>query len=371
MYDNSSAFFNTHLKLKSGVGADDKSRIIYIGHNKKQLHEKFISYNYDVISFNLSFPADVWLKYNALSNSQLPDAIICDLELADTDAFALYESLKSNERLDAIPFIVISKNYNSLDKIKAYELGIDDFYPLDVPIEDLHERISLLREIKSEHIKVHPKTNITVVNNKIVLRKRIFDVVLSSILLILLSPLFLLLAILIRLESRGPVIYVSQRVGTGYQIFDFFKFRTMKFGADNELKRFLHLNQYNKHGKESPFIKIDKDPRITRLGKFLRRTSLDELPQLINVLKGDMSLVGNRPLPLYEAEKLTTDMWAKRFLAPAGITGLWQVTKRGRKDMSEEERMELDLIYASRSSFWFDVMILFRTIPAVIQKEEV
>lgn len=130
------------------------------------------------------------------------------------------------------------------------------------------------------------------------------------------------------------------------------------------------LQESNKN--ESAFFKIKDDPRITRVGKFLRNTSLDELPQLINVLKGEMSLVGNRPLPLYEAEKLTSDAAALRFLAPAGITGLWQVTKRGRKgEMSENERIELDKEYARDHSFKKDIELIIKTFPALLQKENV
>lgn len=119
------------------------------------------------------------------------------------------------------------------------------------------------------------------------------------------------------------------------------------------------------------FKKIGNDPRITKLGAFIRNTSIDELPQLWNVLKGDMSIVGNRPLPLYEAEKLTTDFASKRFLAPAGLTGLWQVTKRGKGDMTEEERIALDVKYAEEFSFWFDIKIMLMTIPALFQSENV
>jgi lipopolysaccharide/colanic/teichoic acid biosynthesis glycosyltransferase len=121
----------------------------------------------------------------------------------------------------------------------------------------------------------------------------------------------------------------------------------------------------------SAFIKIKDDPRVTKIGKILRNTSIDELPQLVNVLIGDMSIVGNRPLPIYEAEKLTTDKYALRFMAPAGITGLWQVEKRGKGEMSEEERLLLDNDYAKNHSFFYDILLILKTIPALFQKESV
>ena len=133
--------------------------------------------------------------------------------------------------------------------------------------------------------------------------------------------------------------------------------------ADTYLEKHPELLQeYQKN------MKLQNDPRVTRVGKFLRKTSLDELPQLINVLLGDMSLVGNRPLPLYEAATLTTDEWAKRFLAPAGITGLWQIKKRGNKDMSVEERINLDIYYANKYNFAYDLWIMANTPTALIQK---
>jgi lipopolysaccharide/colanic/teichoic acid biosynthesis glycosyltransferase len=137
------------------------------------------------------------------------------------------------------------------------------------------------------------------------------------------------------------------------------------------LKNLAHLNQYAENSDKGVFFKLKNDPRVTRLGSFLRRTSLDEIPQLYNVLIGDMSLVGNRPLPLYEAKQLTNDKIAWRFLAPAGITGLWQITKRGKENMSPEERIALDTEYAMKNSFWLDVKIMFSTIPALFQKEKV
>jgi len=130
-------------------------------------------------------------------------------------------------------------------------------------------------------------------------------------------------------------------------------------------------NSTIKLNKASAFVKIKNDPRVTRIGGFLRNSSLDELPQLWNVFIGHMSLVGNRPLPLYEAEKLTTDKYALRFNAPAGITGLWQVEKRGKEGMSEEERLFLDNSYAMNHSFKNDLLVILKTIPALLQKENV
>jgi len=252
------------------------------------------------------------------------------------------------------------------------------------------------------------------------LGKRIVDVMVAGGALLVLSPLLLLLAALIKLESRGPVFYYSYRVGAGYKVFKFWKLRSMRSDADQMLGSVKNLNQYQSSGSsssgaeasavglcaactaagtqcqqqlvdqrgqmicekqyrlqqkesESPaFIKIVNDPRVTRIGRFLRNTSIDELPQLYNVLRGDMSLVGNRPLPLYEAEKLLTDEYSKRFIAPAGITGLWQVSRRGKGgDMSEEERKSLDNEYARDYSMKRDLEIILKTIPALFQKENV
>jgi len=189
--------------------------------------------------------------------------------------------------------------------------------------------------------------------------------------LLCLFPLMLLVALLIRLDSPGPIFYSQLRVGQGKRVppgqypgrvFKLLKFRTMYEDADRRLQEVLAQNEYG----DSPFVKIKDDPRITRLGGFLRASSLDELPQLINVVKGDMGLVGNRPLPLYEADQLDDDWQRIRFDAPAGITGLWQIS--GRSDLSAEERIVLDSYYALTRSLWSDVRILMLTIPALLAR---
>ncbi len=232
--------------------------------------------------------------------------------------------------------------------------------------------------------------------------KRAMDLIIASIALSVLSPLMLVVIIAIKCESRGPVFYISKRVGADFKVFDFYKFRSMYINADHMVNSLKGENQYNsdcdskvstssrvfllndsgfvneeeyKHQKRaedgSTFLKIKRDPRITRVGMFIRNTSIDELPQLVNVLKGDMSIVGNRPLPLYEAEKLTSDQVVGRFLAPAGITGLWQTEGRGQSVVSEAERKSLDLQYATNFNFWMDLKILLKTAPSMIQRESV
>lgn len=199
--------------------------------------------------------------------------------------------------------------------------------------------------------------------------RRVVDIVLSALAIVLLSPLFLIIALAIMIESGGPVLYVSQRAGRGYRIFNFFKFRTMVHAPEEGLGQISHLNQYIAGPRKKPlFFKANNDPRITKVGAILRSTSLDELPQFFNVLLGDMALVGNRPLPLYEAETLTSDECAVRFLAPAGITGLWQIKKRAYREMSAEERLKLDISYAHNNNLMYDLWIMANTPSALIQK---
>jgi exopolysaccharide biosynthesis polyprenyl glycosylphosphotransferase len=189
--------------------------------------------------------------------------------------------------------------------------------------------------------------------------KRCFDIVVSSILLFLLSPLFLAVAALIKLDTPGPVFFRQLRVGRHEHKFFMLKFRTMIRDAEVRLQEVLHLNETN-----GPIFKIRQDPRITRIGKFLRRFSIDELPQLINVLKGEMSLVGPRPPLPREVEKYGE--WEKQRLeALPGMTGYWQIS--GRSDTSFEEMVKLDIFYIENWSLAFDFYILFRTIPVVLR----
>lgn len=192
--------------------------------------------------------------------------------------------------------------------------------------------------------------------------KRTFDVIIALALLPLLIPLFLLIAIIIKLDSSGPVFFVQERIGCRRRRFRLYKFRTMVRGAEEMLKDIEHLNE-----KEWPIFKIKNDPRMTRVGKWLRRTSLDELPQFINVIKGDLSLVGPRPMSVRDVMGLGEDWPERRFSVKPGMTGLWQVS--GRSNLSFNQWMQLDLEYVDNWSFALDLKILLKTIPAVISGE--
>jgi exopolysaccharide biosynthesis polyprenyl glycosylphosphotransferase len=188
--------------------------------------------------------------------------------------------------------------------------------------------------------------------------KRLVDILGSSVGLILASPLLAAIAIAVRLDSPGVAVYRSQRVGRKGRKFTCYKFRTMVANADVVKHQLRHLNE-----REGPTFKITNDPRITRLGKFLRKYSLDELPQLWNVLKGDMSLVGPRPHPLDDYDQYGLEHLRRLDVKP-GVTGLWQVTAR--KHPSFETNMQLDVEYIERWNFWLDMKILLKTLPALL-----
>lgn len=191
--------------------------------------------------------------------------------------------------------------------------------------------------------------------------KRIFDVVGALLALTFFAPFLALIALAIKLDSPGPVIFSQERVGEGGRRFHIYKFRSMRKGAEEELERLRELNE-----ADGPLFKIRGDPRLTRIGVFLRHTSLDELPQLLNVLKGEMSLVGPRPPLAVEVEQYQP--WHKqRISVPPGMTGLWQVS--GRSELTFDEMVLLDIYYIEHWSPWLDFTILLRTIPKVVLGE--
>ncbi|HEY0794559.1 MAG TPA: sugar transferase [Acidisarcina sp.] len=190
--------------------------------------------------------------------------------------------------------------------------------------------------------------------------KRVVDIVFSACALIATLPVLIVIAIAIKLTSPGPIIFSQERLGAGKRRFRIYKFRTMVTNAEALMPTLEHLNQ-----TQGPTFKVDRDPRVTRVGAFLRRKSLDELPQLFNVLIGDMSLVGPRPLPLRDYRGFSEDWHRRRFTVRPGITCLWQV--QGRSGVGFERWMELDMDYIDNWSFWLDFKVLLQTIPAVLR----
>lgn len=396
---------------------------------QSNLQVLYVGTNIDLISelesetdkFTLNKFDNGLLANSYINTDPIIDAILCETKATGMNIFDYASMIKNKKQLLKVPLILIAFEKDDLLFKQSFKNKkiIDDFYYYPLKINKLYSRIQSIKKYYTElaSIKIPKKKTY---EYKIPFLKRSFDIIVSSLALLFLSPILFLVALAIRIESKGALVYKSKRVGTGYRIFDFLKFRSMYSGADAKLKELKHLNQYanksetkdtknkldtecaacsklpdgkycspllylegqkicenqyfkqKKEKGDSTFIKISNDPRVTKVGNFIRNTSIDELPQLINVLKGDMSIVGNRPLPLYEAELLTSDDWSLRFMGPAGITGLWQVELRGKKgDMSEDERKTLDNQYANNYSFWGDIKLILRTIPALLQKDNV
>jgi lipopolysaccharide/colanic/teichoic acid biosynthesis glycosyltransferase len=383
-----------------------KAKIAYLKFDTPQpeCDFSFLKEVFDIVSFK-----DEKDMISRLEDGEKVDLIILDGDLNQPiDQMILLKSLMTGN----IPVVFIVPEINEAIRKKAFEYKIKELFQCNDDEAKMHYRIDyLIQRQKEKTIREEKEVR----EFKMPIMKRLFDIAFSGTLLLVISPFILLIILLIRLESKGPIFYISKRTGPNFKIFNFYKFRSMRVDADANIKALAHLNQYKKNvpviketaldkcldcsemniecasllhldhkvvcekmyllnkknTEEGTFIKIADDPRVTKVGKFIRNSSIDELPQLFNVLKGDMSIVGNRPLPIYEAEKITTDKYSQRFIAPAGITGLWQVNKRGKGNMSEEERIELDNEYASNYSFLTDIKIILKTVPALLQKENV
>jgi lipopolysaccharide/colanic/teichoic acid biosynthesis glycosyltransferase len=366
----------------------------------------------------------------------------CASHVRNEHFIMFYEKNVLNEDITAITFlrkkckhvyiILLTDQLSSEERDVYQKCGINDTLSTNASVTELNKKIQFISDregimFDDQMSKKH------ILRFKIPVWKRLFDIFFSALAIIVLSPIFIITAIAIRLESPGPILFKSKRVGTNYTIFDFLKFRSMYIDAEQRLKEVskkagnqysekddkeeesnatitaplgdeaemmmmdmgmesdmmisddevmlvgddfvVAESDYNKEKEEeinNAFVKIENDPRVTKVGRFIRKYSIDELPQLFNILKGDMSIVGNRPLPLYEAEKLTVDTSIDRFMAPAGLTGLWQVEERGKGGaMSAEERKQLDITYGQTYNFMLDMKIIFRTLTAFVQKENV
>ena len=374
-----------------------------------------------------------------MTNAYKDAAQICTPHVSNEHFIVFFERNVRSEDITAITYlrkkcrnvyiILLTDNMSEEERNIYIKCGVNDTINRDASVTVLNKKILFISD--RENILFDDEApKYKILKFKIPVWKRLFDIFFSGLAIIILSPVFILTAIAIRIESKGPILFKSKRVGTNYTIFDFLKFRSMYIDAEERLKDLSKdHNQYadneeedehktitaplgdeaeqdmldmgmesemmisdeeimligddfvvaesdfNKKKEEdinNAFVKIENDPRITKVGKFIRKYSIDELPQLFNILKGDMSIVGNRPLPLYEAEKLTADSSIDRFMAPAGLTGLWQVEERGKGgNMSAEERKQLDITYGQTYNFMLDMKIIFRTLFAFVQKDNV
>ena len=380
-----------------------------------------------------------------VTNAYKDAAQICTPHVANEHFIVFFERNVRNEDITAITYlrkkchsvyiILITDTMSDEERDIYMKCGINDTIVNAASVTELNKKIQFISD-RENILFDNEAPKHTILRFQIPIWKRMFDIVFSALAIVILSPIFIITAIAIRLESPGPILFKSKRVGTNYTIFDFLKFRSMYIDAEERLKELSKdHNQYaaassddnhkeeednktitaplgekaeqdmidmgmesmmmisdeevmlvgddfvmaesdfNKQKQEdidNAFVKIENDPRITKVGRFIRKYSIDELPQLFNILKGDMSVVGNRPLPLYEAEKLTADSSIDRFMAPAGLTGLWQVEERGKGgNMSAEERKQLDITYGQTYSFMLDMKIIFRTLTGFVQKQNV
>lgn len=389
--------------------------VVYIGDNNE-----YIAHFSKLLNNELEVTSDL-SQLSKISNkniSSLPVMVLLERSTTEDDISKI-KLIKQELPLSYIILVTLSVDKSEIPRYQ--EAGLKDTVPPNVNETRLRNGLEFIAKNQAL-IADSTRGHLPLGTYEIPLWKRTFDILFSFAAIVVLMPFLIIIAVLIRIESPGPVIYKSKRVGSNYKVFDFFKFRSMYKDADKRLKEFLSLNQYkeidpvfydssndianiplvqydlfdnasisdnsfvsddevitekeflrekNKR-QQNNFVKFENDPRITRMGKFIRKFSIDEVPQLINILRGEMSIVGNRPLPLYEAEQLTSDQYIDRFMGPAGLTGLWQVEKRGDSGkLSPEERKQLDIYYAKNFNFWMDLKIVVKTFTAFIQKENV
>ncbi|MET3980142.1 lipopolysaccharide/colanic/teichoic acid biosynthesis glycosyltransferase [Mucilaginibacter sp. UYP25] len=346
-------------------------RIAYAGLELKDLIAK------DLANFEIDFNDTLQDLENYMGDQSIltiPDIILVEVDM-DEQCFELVNRLRQNFLMNGLIIVLLSTRKDKKLVQKAMQMKLHDFYTYPFATSDIRERLNFLVKFKLIKPRLQELSIKVDTTYKMPFGKRFLDLAIAGGMFVCLMPVMAAVAIAVKLDSKGPVFYTSKRVGTGYKIFDFYKFRSMRTDADQLLAQMaVTNNQYaaeEEGASKSAFVKIKDDPRVTKLGNFLRKSSLDELPQLFNIIRGDMSVVGNRPLPVYEAEMLTSNEWSMRFLGPAGLTGLWQISKRGKEDMSERERKKLDNFYAQKYSLWLDLKIIVGTVPALFQKEKV
>jgi Undecaprenyl-phosphate glucose phosphotransferase len=366
------------MMVKRGIGV---ARVLIYGAGKAGLQvarelTHHVEFGYQVIGFVDDDPDKLGKEYLELSLIGNVNNVPVGREIVGAKS--------SNSKPQPAPMVepvgikVLGDRNNLFDLIKKHEI---DEVILAIPSAAREKIMDLIFALRRRHIvyRVMPdlfelltiRVNIsnfgsvalldfvgTRLHGWRLLFKRLIDIIGSSLFLFLLSPFFLIMAIWIKLDSRGRVFFRQTRLGLNGKPFRMFKFRSMVADAENMKGKLTALNE-----ADGPLFKIKDDPRITRAGRFLRRTSLDELPQLLNVFLGDMSLVGPRP-PLPEETEEYNDWHRKRLEVPQGMTGLWQVS--GRSALSFEEMVALDVYYIENWTFWLDIKIILKTIPIVL-----
>jgi len=369
---------------------------------KKKLKIAFINLNPNKnILIDDKFDVHLYVSQNEALNELYHvkyDIIINYIENYNIDDYFFAENLKKSLNSVTSKYLV----YKSFIKNKYKHAAIkhySDLYQIN-NIDKLYNRIHIFQKIKSNPLNITNSYTYEYVIKPSIL-KRAFDIIVSFSAIILLSPVFLIVSLLIYLSDKRSILYNNKRVFSKFRIYNLYKFRTMIYNADIQLDSLEKLNEYDKVEpinivdksnvilyadsnlkiseqqylndiKNKPiFYKSKNDPRITKFGLTLRTLSIDELPQLFNILKGHMSIVGNRPLPIYEAIKLTTDEKIARFLVPAGLTGTWQIENRNKEFLSQEERIDYDNYYAKHNSFLSDFKIIFKTFKVLIHAKNI
>lgn len=396
--------------------------VVYLGNNPKtEIRLKYIP------ARKVRLAKDYKEAAEACSQQATGEHFIVFIEKGNIEEdVAAVTYLRKN--LNNIYVVLLTERMEKGETETYLKCGVNDTLDVNATVTEMNKKIQFISDLENVFFDEQPAQR-KILQFRIPMWKRVFDVIFALLSIIILSPVLVVTAIAIKMDSEGPIMFKSKRVGTNYRIFDFLKFRSMYVDAEKRLKELSKTdNQYagkasdakggtasadeepqpelqadgidndlmmigddqvmlvgddfvvseddfSKQKEEdirNAFVKIENDPRVTRVGRFIRKYSIDELPQLFNILKGEMSIVGNRPLPLYEAEKLTTDNDIDRFMAPAGLTGLWQVEERGKAgNMSAEERKQLDIKYGQTYNFLLDLKIILKTFTAFIQKEDV
>jgi len=376
-----------------GKDTFEKLRILHLAADPEFISPAFVGkYEVEIPTIDNVFSSCQWVLENGL-----PDAVVFEPNFPTGDRIGFQKFW--NEQIDLeqqVPFLVLEEEKNSDNVGKTTDEESGNGFRKPLSIENLVSRILTLKEERQSISRLSDKEPIQDSRYKTPILKRTIDIIAASLVLLIISPFLLIFAIAIKLESRGKVYYISKRLGSGFHLFDYYQLRTRYVSSDKRLKKVAHLNQIVKEAsapnaentineehsksvqtgqksKETAHMKFEVDPRISKVGHVLCKLHFDELPQLINVIKGDLTIVGNRPLKIYEGELLSTEDLTNRMYGPAGITGLWKLKSRKRlRRMSREEVRALDNKYYKiarrKFSVWSDLWIIARTMPVILRR---